>query len=445
MDKPDGPLLTTVDVPETNGWEFRSVSIPPVIGSHDLYVVYLNPTIAGTEKPGISFDWLHFGRSLPGKNSAGFEEQEKRFWSLLSARTPGTPVMMENPADMQRQSHIFERGNWLAPGKAVTPGVPNSLNPMPANAPANRLGMAMWLTDKNNPLTARTMVNRLWEQLFGEGLVETLEDLGTQGAKPVNRELLDWLSGRFMNEHKWSVKKLLKDMVMSATYRQDSRLTKEAQEKDPYNKYLARGPRVRLSAEQIRDQSLVFSGLMDRKMYGPSVMPYQPDGIWLSPYAGEERWQMSEGSEKYRRAVYTYWKRTAPYPAMITFDGGAREICVSRRIRTNTPLQALVTLNDESYLEMSRAFAYRMQEEGGTSVEKQIAYGYRKALNKDIEPAALTVMVNLYNKSLLKFKKDALLTCEMIGIMDHHNNPETAALVVVANAMLNLDELITKN
>ncbi|RZM19748.1 MAG: DUF1553 domain-containing protein, partial [Pedobacter sp.] len=208
---------------------------------------------------------------------------------------------------------------------------------------------------------------------------------------------------------------------------------------------LARGPRVRLSAEQIRDQSLVFSGLLDNKMYGPSVMPYQPDGIWLSPYAGNERWEMSEGSDKYRRAVYTYWKRTAPYPAMITFDGGAREICVSRRIRTNTPLQALVTLNDQSYLEMSRAFAYRMQDEGGERVDQQIARGYQIALNRTISPATLKVMTDLYHQSLAKFKNDPYRTCEMVGMMDHHNNPETAALVVVANAILNLDELITKN
>ncbi|RYF94888.1 MAG: DUF1553 domain-containing protein [Chitinophagaceae bacterium] len=275
--------------------------------------------------------------------------------------------------------------------------------------------------------------------------METLEDLGTQGAKPVNQDLLDWLSGRFMNEHNWSVKKLLKDIVMSSTYRQDSRVTKELLEKDPYNKLLARGARVRLTAEQIRDQSLVFSGLIDTTMFGPSVMPHQPDGIWLSPYAGNEKWELSYGTAKYRRAVYTYWKRTAPYPAMITFDGTAREICTSRRIKTNTPLQALVTLNDESFLEMSRNFAFLMQDEGGAKIESKINYGYQRALNKKIAPAALTVMVRLYSESLDNFRKDADRTCEMVGMMDHHNNPETAALVVVANAMLNLDEMITKN
>jgi hypothetical protein len=353
--------------------------------------------------------------------------------------------MLENPADMQRASFVFERGNWLVAGKQVSAGVPNSLNPMPAGAPSNRLGMAMWMTDKKNPLTARTMVNRVWEQLFGTGLVETLEDLGTQGAQPEHRQLLDWLAGRFMNEHKWSVKKLIKEIMMSAVYRQNSRVTPHMLEKDPYNKLYARGPRVRLSAEQVRDQSLVFSGLYDTTMFGPGVMPHQPDGIWASPYSGNEQWHTSEGSAKYRRAVYTYWKRTAPYPAMITFDGAARELCTSRRIKTNTPLQALVTLNDEAYLEMSRHFAYRMKDEGGNTATEWINYGYKIATNKTMPGAALSVMLSLYNKSLENFKNDPVRTCEMVGVMNNRNNPETSALVVVANAMLNLDELITKN
>jgi uncharacterized protein DUF1553/uncharacterized protein DUF1549/cytochrome c len=445
LDRPDGPLLINIPIKESANWEIASIDIPRSLGVHDLHLRYLNPTIAGTEKGGVQFDWLHFDQQLPGKNSIGYKEQEKRYWSILSAKTQTTPVMMENPADMRRSSYVFERGNWLVPGKKVEPGVPNSLNPMPEGAPANRLGMAMWLTDKKNPLTARTMVNRVWEQLFGAGLVETLEDLGTQGAQPEHRALLDWLAGRFMNDHNWSTKKLIKDIVMSATYSGESKINEALLEKDPFNKLYARGPRVRLTGEQMRDQALVFSGLLDTTMLGPSVMPHQPDGIWLSPYSGDERWTLSEGSAKFRRAVYTYWKRTAPYPSMITFDGVAREICTSRRIKTNTPLQALVTLNDESYLEMSRHFAFRMQDEGGKSVSDQISYGYKIAVGKKMKQEALTVMVSLYDKSLASFKKDALRTCEMAGRMDEHNNPESAALVVVANALLNLDEVITKN
>jgi Protein of unknown function (DUF1553) len=314
---------------------------------------------------------------------------------------------------------------------------------MPANAPKNRLGLAMWLTDKKNPLTARTMVNRLWEQLFGYGLAETLEDLGTQGIPPTHKELLDHLSWKFMNDFNWSLKKLLKEMVLSATYRQDSKVNEELLRKDPNNKFYARGPRIRLSAEQLRDQSLAVSNLLSKKMYGQSVMPFQPEGIWLSPYNGAV-WKMSNGEDQYRRSVYTYWKRTAPYPSMITFDGGPRAVCITRRIRTNTPLQALTTLNDSSYLVMARHLAYRMQEQGGKEITGQIQKGYEAMMYKPITEVKLNALVELYNKSINKFKKDEDATCEMIGVMDEHNNAETAALVVVANAMLNLDEWVNK-
>jgi hypothetical protein len=300
------------------------------------------------------------------------------------------------------------------------------------------------MTDKLNPLTARTLVNRLWEQLFGAGLVETLEDLGTQGAAPTHKELLDALSWKFMNEYQWSVKRLLKEMVMSATYRQDSRISPEKLEKDPFNKYYERGSRVRLSAEQVRDQCLVVSGLMNEKIDGPSVMPYQPQGIWLSPWNGQD-WLASTGGEQYRRAMYTYWKRTAPYPAMMTFDGAAREVCTARRIRTNTPLQALVTLNDESYIEAARSFAYLMQKRAGPDIKKQIEAGYDMMVYKKIPAAKLEALEKLYGEAFAKLEHDRDKTCEMIGVMDEHNNPETAALVVVANAMLNLDEWVTKN
>jgi hypothetical protein len=213
----------------------------------------------------------------------------------------------------------------------------------------------MWLTSKQNPLTARTMVNRVWEQLFGTGLAETLEDLGSQGISPTHVELLDWLSYRFMNEYNWSVKKLVRLIVTSATYQQDSKITPELLKKDPNNKFYARGSRVRLSAEQVRDQALFISGLLSDKMYGPSVYPYQPDGIWLSPWNGAQ-WVQSKDEDQYRRALYTYWKRSAAYPSMLTFDGVSREICTVRRIRTNTPLQALATLNESAFIDIARHF-----------------------------------------------------------------------------------------
>ena len=444
LDRTDGPILQSITVLPTKGWKITSAGFSPVSGIHDLYFTYTNPNLKKPGDDGMLFDWFYFTRPFPGKGKPGYDSTEKNFWKLLLADVPTTPIMMDNPSDMHRASYVFERGNWLVKGKEVRPAVPHALNPLPAGAPANRLGLALWLTDKQNPLTARTIVNRLWEQLFGSGLVETLEDFGTQGIAPTHQELLDYLSWKLMNDYQWSLKKLLKEMVMSATYRQDSKVAPVLLEKDPANKLYARGSRVRLSAEQVRDQALVISGLMSKKMFGPSVMPYQPNGIWLSPWNGQD-WVESKGEDRYRRALYTYWKRTAPYPAMISFDGGAREVCVARRIRTNTPLQALVTLNDQTFLDASRSLAYRMQEGGEGDIKKQIAKGYRLALYRPITPERLRIFENLYQQAFENLKTDKEKTCEMIGEMNEHNNPETAALVVVANAMLNMDELITKN
>jgi len=444
LDRPDGKVLKTISVLPTKDWKIASTDITPVSGVHDLYFTYTNPKLKKPDDSGMQFDWFYFTRSFPGKGKPGYDSAEKYFCELLDADLPTTPVMMDNPADMHRTSNVFERGNWLVKGKEVNPGVPHALNPLPPGAPANRLGLAMWLTSKENPLTARTIVNRLWEQLFGTGLVETLEDFGTQGIAPTHKELLDYLSWKLMNEYQWSLKKLLREMVLSATYREDSRVRPGLLEKDPYNKLYARGSRVRLSAEQVRDQALVVSGLMSKKMFGPSVMPYQPDGIWLSPWNGQD-WVESKGEDKYRRALYTYWKRTAPYPSMISFDGAAREVCTARRIRTNTPLQALVTLNDQTYLDAARHFAYRMLVGTAQDVRKQIAKGYELALYHPITTEKLQALEKLYYEAFQKLKNDKEKTCDMIGQMDDHNNPETAALVVVANAMLNMDEMITRN
>ena len=440
-----GPVLTTVQIaPVKDGWKIVNTAINPTKGVHDLYFTYTNSRLKTPLATGVLFEWFYFKEKFPGKEKPGYDSASHLFWQLMNAPVTTTPVMYENPADMHRASYVFERGNWLVKGASVEPAVPQSLNPFPANAPKNRLGLAMWLTDRQNPLTARTMVNRVWEQLFGNGLAETLEDLGSQGIAPTHVELLDWLSYQFMNQDNWSTKKLIRTIVMSATYRQDSKFTPELQQKDPGNKYYARGARVRLSAEQVRDQGLCISGLMSPKMYGPSVYPYQPNGIWLSPWNGEE-WKQNKGEDQYRRALYTFWKRSAPYPSMMTFDGVAREVCTVRRIRTNTPLQALTTLNDSAYIDIARNFAYRMQAIGGTDVKTQIKKGFSLATMHDIDEKSLQALLNLYYTALDRFKKDPDKTCELIGGKNEHNNPETAALAVVANAMLNLDEVVTKN
>ncbi|MDB5247520.1 MAG: hypothetical protein JWQ40_1914 [Segetibacter sp.] len=445
VDAPTGPVLKKVTVPATKGWSISSITFPARSGTHDLYFSYTN---SGLKKPtdnGMMFDWFYFTQSFPGKDRPGYDTIKNTWWQLLTKEVPTTPVMMDNPSWMRRNTNVFVAGNWLVKGKQVEADVPHTLNPLQKNTPRNRLGLAKWLTDKKNPLTARTMVNRLWEQLFGTGLVETLEDMGTKGAEPTHQQLLDFLSWKYMNEFNWSTKKLLKEIVMSATYRQSSKVTKEHLESDQYNRFYERGVRVRLSAEQIRDQALVASGVLSVKMYGPSIKPWQPEGIWMSPWNGEY-WQTSTGEDQYRRAVYTYWKRTAPYPSMITFDGVGREVCTSRRIRTNTPLQALVTLNDSAYLDLSRQFAYRIENEMKNNDAKAlISRGYEILMYHQIAPGKLNALERLYNSAYNKFKDDPGKTCEMIGVNDSHNNPRTAALVVVANALLNLDEVITKN
>jgi hypothetical protein len=446
LDGFDGPILKTIPIKQTKGpWAFEKVSFEPRTGVHDLYFTYSSPALKNPLQSGVMFDWFYFTQTLPGQGKQGYDSVAKWYWNLASKEVEATPIMQDNPADMHRVTNVFERGNWLVKGKAVEPDVPHSLNPFPNKAPRNRLGLAQWLTDSRNPLTARTMVNRLWEQLWGTGLVETLEDLGTQGAEPTHKELMDYLAFRFMHEHNWSIKRLLKELVLSATYRQDSKVSPEALKKDPFNKWYARGARVRLSAEQVRDQALVAAGLLSETIGGPSVMPWQPDGIWMSPWNGAY-WKKSSGDDQYRRALYTFWKRTAPYPSMISFDGVGREVCVARRIRTNTPLQALVTLNDSVYLEAARHLAYRMQGESNQKdIAAQISKGYELLFYKSIQPGKLHALQHLYLTAYKTYQTDKDKQCEMIGVDDNHNNAETAALVVVANALLNLDEAITKS
>jgi len=434
LDSLNGRVIATVPAPETKDWTIRASEIPLITGTHDLYLTYHNPSLKKPLDNGIMYDWFCFTPRFP-------KERYGEFWRLMTKGVSTTPVMMDNPGDMHRVSNVFERGNWLVKGDVVTPGVPQSLAAcMPKNAPANRLGLAMWMTSKQNPLVSRTMVNRVWEQLFGTGIVETLEDLGTQGSPPTHKDLLDYLAWRFMNEDAWSLKRLLKDIVMSATYREDSKVTPESLKNDPFDKLYSRGARVRLSAEQLRDQDLCICGKYNPEMYGPSVFPYQPKGIWMSPWNGAE-WVNSRGPEAYRRALYTYWKRTAAYPSMVTFDATSREVCTARRIRTNTPLQALVTLNDSSYLDMARKLADRMNKPGDPA--GSIAKGYEMMLFKPIDPRKLQVLMALYNDALARFTKDPEKAKEMVE--GSNEGPNIAALTVVANAMLNLDEVITKN
>ena len=425
------------------GWRVAKKDLLPQTGVHDLYLQYNNPNLKKPTDGGMMFDWLYFTSSFPGKGLAGYEKAEKQFWSLLNAKDlDRTPVFVENPEEMHRKTFVFERGNWLSLGAEVQPEVPHSLNAFPKDAPKDRRGLAMWLTDTKNPLTARTYVNRIWEQLFGVGLAETLEDLGTQGIPPTHPELLDYLAYNFMNGMDWRTKTLIKTMVMSATYQQSSNITPVLQAKDPQNKLYARAPRVRLSAEQIRDQTLAVSGLLLDSLYGKSVYPFQPDGVWSSPYNGAV-WKKSAGKQQYRRAIYTYWKRSSPFPSMLTFDGVNREVCVSRRIRTNTPLQALVTLNDSTFLVAAVEMAKNAKFTEGVS--QQISNCYAAAMGQTITKEKRLVLEKLYATALQQFQSKNNKDKVQLPSVLTEQTPEIAALAIVANAILNLDEFVNKS
>ncbi len=347
------------------------------------------------------------------------------------------PVMAEQEAGLRRQSAVFVRGNWLEKGSEVSPGLPGIFSSLREEASADRLSFARWLVSPENPLTARAAVNRVWEQLFGLGLVETLEDFGSSGQSPSHPGLLDFLALRFQNEQAWSRKKLLRELVLSATYRQTARVTSELRERDPRNRLLARGPRSRLSAEMVRDNALALAGLLSDRMHGPSVMPPQPEGIWRAARSNL-KWEESKGEDRLRRAIYTYWRRSSPYPGMLAFDAPARLVCNPRRMITNTPLQALVTLNDPVYMEAAVGLARRMRAEGGSTAAGQVAYGYELATGRKPDDKIVGDLLALHAKAMTDYRANPELADRLAG------NAEMSALALVANAILNLDIVLTK-
>ncbi len=354
--------------------------------------------------------------------------------STLSDVLPlSVPIMEEIDRTPDRASHIFERGNWLVKGDTVSAKLPGKLNKFTNLDIKNRLDFANWIASPENPLTNRVFVNRLWEQLFGTGLVETIEDLGTQGAKPSHPELLDWLALQFTTDMKWSMKSLLKEIVMSSTYRQSSHVSKELMREDANNKWLARGPRVRLSAEQIRDQAMVVGGLFNPKLYGPSVMPYQPEGVW-NTIRHVAKWETSQEGDQYRRGLYTFWRRVSPYPSMIAFDTPSRELCVSRRVRTNTPIQALITLNDPVYVEAAQSLA-QASIAAADDLNSQIQTAYKKALFKIPDDEIMNTLLTLYKSTTQKYRED--------GIQDQ-DELHRKGMENVTSVIFNLDEFIMK-
>ena len=357
------------------------------------------------------------------------------------------PVMRDLAADKQRKTQVQRRGNFQDVGAEVTAGVPTVFPALPEGESVNRLALAKWLVDRRNPLTARVVVNRLWEQIFGTGIVATSEEFGSQGDPPVHQELLDWLAVEFMDSG-WDLQHMLKLLVTSAAYRQSSHVTEELIELDPDNRLLARGPRFRMSAEMIRDQALAVSGLLSPKLYGPPVKPLQPKLGVNAAFGSGIDWTTSDGEDKYRRALYTTWRRSNPYPSMATFDAPNREVCTLRRARTNTPLQALVTLNDPVYIEAAQALARKVIRMDGSASDKAAA-AIEWALSRPATLAERERLVSLFDAAKEKLASSSenakkIATVPLGPAPEGVEVVDLAAWTVVANAVLNLDELFMR-
>ncbi|MBI4584373.1 MAG: DUF1553 domain-containing protein [Planctomycetes bacterium] len=433
---------------------------------HAAVFVAASPVAAadGEKETALSFQLEHLfkdpqyslGRFRLSATSAPVKAAIEEIAKLESSRPKPAmlPVMVELEGKDRRQTRVQIKGNFLNPGEEVEPGVPAAFHPLLPDAPRNRLSLARWLVDEENPLTARVLVNRLWAQLFGLGLVETQEDFGAQGEPPSHPKLLDWLAVEFLSPlspgaRKWDVKAILRLMVTSQTYRQSARVTPDLLQKDPRNRLLSRGPRLRLEAEMVRDQALALSGLLSRKLYGPSVYPPQPPGLWQAAFNGERTWPTSAGEDRYRRGLYTFWRRTVPYPSMATFDAPSRELCTFRRINTNTPLQAFVTMNDPVYVEASQALARRIFKSGGASVEDRARYGLKLCLARPPEAEQIESLAELYRSELEHYSREpeaaAKLAADPLGpLPEGMAAPELAAWTVAANVLLNLDGVLTK-
>jgi hypothetical protein len=362
------------------------------------------------------------------------------------------PVAIMSDMDSSRSSFVLNRGLYSEPGKEVFPSTPEAILAYPDDAPQNRLGLANWLFSPDHPLTARVAVNRYWQMIFGQGIVATPEDFGSQGGLPSHPELLDWLAVSF-RESGWDLKALIKQLVMSATYRQAADVNEEEIRNDPNNELLARGPQVRLSAEMIRDQALAISGLFVDKIGGPSIKPYQPPGLWMEVSSGgryQRKYMQGHGEDLYRRSIYTYWKRIQPPPSMMIFDASSRNNCIVKRQSTSTPLQAMVLLNDPQYVEAARALAERMIREGGKSVREQIQFGFRCTTSRFADDHELSILEELYKKELLQFEANEKGVTAYLEIGDSLGNNdmdsrELAALAMVASTMMNLIESIYKS
>ncbi len=424
--------ITATESPQAQEW----ARMPPKI--RDLV---RKPTLNPAEAEQVAT----FHRSIAPALKPKRVEIAKLQKQLKEAKPKVTvPVMRDLPQDQERTTAIHLRGNYKSTGKEVRRATPAVFHPLREDLPPNRLALAHWLIDPENPLTARVVANRYWEQMFGTGIVETSEEFGSQGDLPSHPELLDWLAVELM-ESGWDSKAFMRLLVRSATYRQSSKTTPELLEIDPFNRFLARGPRFRISAEMVRDQALSVSGLLSSKMFGPPVHPPQPELGLKAAFGSATDWKTSDGEDKYRRGIYTTWRRSSPYPSMATFDAPNREVCTSRRGRTNTPLQALVTLNDPVYVEAAQAFARKITAKA-VAPEERARFALQTALVRPPSQTEIARVVELYQEAQERFSEtpeDAKrFAIEPLGPLDKDADPtEIAAWSLVGNVLLNLDEM----
>ena len=361
---------------------------------------------------------------------------------LADVKPTTTLVMVE---DQSRETHVLKRGDFKSPGGSVLMGTPRVLNGLPEEAPQNRLGLASWIVDRSNPLTARVAVNRWWAELFGRGIVATEEDFGTQGDRPTHPKLLDYLAVEFM-ESGWSMKHIHRLIVHSSTYRQSSKSRDDLKDIDPNNLLLARGPRFRLDAEQIRDNALQISGLLQHKIGGPPVYPPQPNGLWRHVGRNAPKYATSTGTDRYRRGIYTVWRRSAPYASFTNFDAPDRAACVVRRARTNTPLQALTLLNDVAFLEMARAFGERIHVLPSGSRDEKIVFAFQTAVSRYPTAREMEILQEVFESELTKFKEDAGRAKKIVDESQQSlkDVSELATWIQIGHILLNLDETISK-
>ncbi len=373
----------------------------------------------------------------------------EREWREMRRRGGVTHVMHERP-DSEPEAHVLDRGMYDQPRERVAAGVPAALPPMAASLPRNRLGLARWLVDDANPLTSRVTVNRFWQQVFGTGLVATSEDFGSQGELPTHPELLDWLASEFRATG-WDVKRFFRMLVTSATYRQSAAATPEKLERDPENRLLSRGPRFRMDAEMVRDYALAASGLLVRAVGGPSVRPYQPDGVWSTvamPQSNTRLYRQDEGDKLYRRSLYTFWKRSAPPPSMEIFNAPTREHFTARRERTNTPLQALVVMNDPQFVEASRHLAQRaLRDVDG--FDARLDFVTTRLVARAFVDAERAVARRTYDRLLEAYAADTDAAGELLEVGESAPDrtlpaAESAAWTMLVNQLLNLDEALNK-